>query len=105
MSAYYTIGTNRAGLTVRVDVAPKPITDAAERFAALLVERDNGYTSPCRIWNGSSLNFNMGDGRIVNYKRAAIELAGGVLVRGARLKEPCGTPGCIEHLRQIEPKV
>lgn len=100
------LSTNAAGLVVKV-TALKPVTDAAERFAARCIEEDHGYSSPCLIWQGS-VNFNLGadlsgETRIVNFKRAAFEIAGQSLSGYTRFKPLCKTPRCcrLDHISVI----
>jgi len=98
--------TNVAGFVVKL-TAPKPVTDAAERFAARCIEQDHGYSSPCLIWQGS-VNFNLGaelagEARIVNFRRAAFEIACQSLNGYTRFKSLCKTPRCcrLDHMSVI----
>lgn len=88
--------TNTSGHTVKV-TKPKPITDAATRFAALLVERESpeGFRDPCQVFEGE--NFNDGQ-QIVKPRRFALSLRGINPPRGARFIVRCKTPGCVRHL-------
>lgn len=106
MSALHQLTTNAEGFTVKV-TAPKPVTDAAERFNARCIEEDHGYSSPCLVWQGS-VNFNLGadlsgNARIVNFRRAAFEIAGRMLSGYTRFNSLCKTPRCcrLDHISVI----
>jgi len=104
MSSYYGFEINRDGFKCRT-TASKPVTDAAERFAARCIEEERGYSSPCLIWQGS-VNFSLGADlsgktRIVNFKRAAFEIAGQSLSGYTRFKSLCKTLRCcrLDHMQ------
>lgn len=94
MSAYYQIGQNAAGIAVRIDIAPRPITAVDIRFARHVEPRDCGMPTLCRVWVGGP-TFNMGEGRIVRPRRAALELAGVSLPEYERMPMVCGTRDCL----------
>jgi len=95
MSAYYQIGYNQQPFTVRLDRAPRPITDAAIRFSRhVRTQESDSLPTPCRIWTGSEA-FNMGDGRIVTPKRAAVEMADIELPKFRHISMLCASPACI----------
>lgn len=87
---------NRDGFNVKRQ-ALKPITDAATRFAALLVEQPApiGFAQPCQVFQGE--NFNDGE-RIVKPRRFALRLRGIEPPLGARFTVLCKTPGCVRHV-------
>lgn len=79
------------------ETKPKPITDAAIRFAALLVEQEAppGFRQPCQIFQGESFN----DGQqIMKPRRFALSLRGINPPKGAKLRVLCKTPGCVRHV-------
>jgi hypothetical protein len=88
---------NRDGFTVK-NQAPRTVTDANERFRALLREQDapEGLRDPCQIFEG--VNFNAGDGRIVKPRRFAIEMRGQIVPMGAKFRILCKVPGCVRHV-------
>jgi hypothetical protein len=93
MSAYYTIGYNQQPFTVRLDRAPRPITEPELRFSRRIKTIEiEGETH--RVWTGGE-SFNMGDGRAVTPKRAAVELAEMDLPLHSRLPMSCKVPGCV----------
>jgi hypothetical protein len=91
--SFYVIGQNSKGVSVRVDIKPKPITDAALRFLAFIrtVETDS---TPHRLWTGGP-RFRIDDDLVTTPARAALILAGEVLTPGVRVKEICGVAGCV----------
>lgn len=93
MSAYYVVGYNQLPFTVRLDRSPRPVTPAEDRFARHVetIEVDGQLH---RVWNGGD-SFNMGDGRIVTPKRAALELLGVELPLHCRALALCNIPGCL----------
>ncbi len=84
--------TNAGGHRCKI-TAPMPTTDARERFRRHIrtVEIDGEQH---RIWTGSE-SFNMGNGRIVTPKRAALELLEIDLPLHCRVVALCGFPGCV----------
>ena len=94
MSSYYVIGHNKESFTVRLDRAPRPVTDARLRFARHVTTFESDQPTLCRIWTGSEA-FNMGDGRIVTPKRAAIELADIDLPPWRRIPMLCESANCV----------
>ena len=94
MSAYYVIGKNKRGISVRVDVKPREITDAGERFIRHTQQVDADYETPCRIWTASA-RFYVSDELTTTPRRFVMILAGLDLPIGVRLKAVCGTPNCV----------
>jgi hypothetical protein len=92
MSAYHQFTTNHDGFTVKV-VAPKPTTDAAERFLRHVqtIEIDGEQH---RIWTGSP-RFRVSDDLVMTPRRFVLLLVGDDLMPGIRYKAMCRVPKCI----------
>lgn len=89
--------TNARGWKVR-RTAPRPATDAAERFAALCYEQDapEGFTKPCLIFTGDV--FRVGDAETVRPRRFAMRMRGIEPPKGAKFTVQCKTPRCVRHI-------
>lgn len=93
--------TNARGWHVR-RTAPKPTTEAAERFAALCREQDapEGFDKPCLIFTGDV--FRVSEGETVRPRRFAMRLRGVEPPKGAKFTVCCKTPGCVRHIKVKE---
>jgi hypothetical protein len=85
--------TNTAGHRVKI-TAPKPTTEATERFLRHVVTHDGQMPTPCRVWVGSA-RFRVSDELVMTPRRFVLLIAGFELERGVKYKAICGTPGCV----------
>lgn len=85
--------TNNQGFIVKV-TAPKPVTEATERFLLHIETRDCGQDTPCRIWLGSG-RFRVDETTVTTPRRFLLSVAGVEVPSNSRIKALCGTPRCV----------
>jgi hypothetical protein len=84
---------NKAGFRVK-RTAPKPTTEARERFLRHVESRDCGQDTPCRIWTGS-VRFRVSDDWVTTPRRFLLAEAGVTFPPGVRVRAFCRTPRCV----------